>query len=96
MLNFFKKDSWLLGFLSGVIVPLVFYGILYFINSQLAQGRGGIPYLKDSTIQLICLFINVLMLRVFFVNAKYEKTGRAILIVTFGYAIYLFFFAFNI
>lgn len=96
MLNFFKKDSWLLGLLAGVIVPLFFYGIFYFINSQLAKSHGGIPYLKNSTVQLICLFLNVLMLRLVFVNAKYEKTGRAILVVTFGYAIYLFFFAFKL
>ncbi len=95
MLNFFKKDSWLLGLIAGIVVPLLFYGIFYLLNNLLASKNGGIPFLKNSTIQLICLFLNVLLLRFVFVNAKYDKTGRAILIVTFSYAIYLFLFAFK-
>ena len=85
-----KKDSFILGCILGFVLPLLFFALLYLIKFLLQYFFKTTHLLDDSIIYLISIFINLFSLRYYFVNLKYDKTGRAILFVTFIYMILYF------
>ncbi|MBC8147806.1 MAG: hypothetical protein H8E98_07470 [Bacteroidetes bacterium] len=88
MLKILKKDSFKLGIAIGIISPLVIYAILYFVAAYFKI----LPHLKESTLQLIAIFINMFLLRYYLLKVKYDKTGRGVLLATFVLAIVYFVF----
>ncbi len=83
-----KKDNWPLGIALGLLLPLVIYGIIYWVMNQwgtIDEGLG-LYFLKESTMQLVGVFANMFTFRYYMVNLKYDKTGRGILLATFAYA----------
>jgi hypothetical protein len=86
----FKKDTNLLGVLMGIFLPVMFYGFLFLINLLILSIFDLNFIIKQSTLQLISIFINLFPLRYYFVKLKYEKTGRGILLVTFMYLVFYF------
>lgn len=91
ILDFLKKDSFLLGIILGLIAPVVLFVIIYYLNGYFeAQYQRAI--LKDNTIMLVSIVLNVFVLRYFLTNRNRDKTGRGILIATFGYTIIFFVF----
>ncbi len=87
-----KKDSWSLGIAVGLILPLVLFGILTLINYIAESSLGHAILIKGSTVQLISIFINLFTLRYYLLTLQFDKTGRAILLVTFVFAISFFIF----
>jgi len=85
-----KKDTNLLGVLMGIFLPVMFYGFLFLINLLVLSIFDLNFIIKQSTLQLISIFINLFPLRYYFVKLKYEKTGRGILLVTFMYLVFYF------
>jgi hypothetical protein len=83
MFNFLKKDAFWLGLLLGVVVPLVLYAILHYINIFIVNKVNNRPYLTDATVQIISLAANLIVMRYYLINRKADKTGRGILLVTF-------------
>jgi len=79
MFKLLKKDSFILGIAAGTILPLVIYAILYFV----ADSFKILPHLKDSSLQLIAIFINMFLLRYYLLKVKYDKTGRGVMLATF-------------
>ncbi len=79
----FKKDSILFGIIIGSVLPAIIYLILYLLIQYLGNG---IPYLRNSTAQLVGVAVNILTLRYYLLTLQADKTGRGILIVTFIYA----------
>lgn len=92
MFKFLKKDSWILGIALGILTPAFSFAILYFVNKYLANTNQGVAYIKDSTLHLICIFMNVLVFRFYMLKMKFDYTGRGILLATFIYAIIFFYF----
>lgn len=88
----FKQDSFVLGLIIGIIAPWILYGILYLLlNVFIGNLFFGISFLlKQSTLQLCSIIINLLAMRYYMVNLKYEKTGKGFLLVTFIYIIAFF------
>jgi hypothetical protein len=87
----FKKDSWVLGAVIGIMLPAATYGLTYLImsmigadntNSMTTAGK----YFKDSNVMLISIFMNLLPFRYYMVNLKFDKTGKGLLITTIIYA----------
>ena len=85
-----RKDTNLLGVLMGIFLPVMFYGFLFLINLLILSIFDLNFIIKQSTLQLISIFINLLPMRYYFVKLKYEKTGRGILLVMFMYLIFYF------
>lgn len=87
MFKLLKQDSFWLGLLLGIILPAVVFGILYFINITFPNSATGVPIFKITTILILGIVPNALVLRYYLVNLKADKTGRGILFVTFIFAI---------
>ena len=88
MFKFLKKDSFWLGLILGVLMPMVCFGILYLLNITLFVNREtGQSVFQLSTILIISLIPNAIALRLYLVNLKADKSGRGILFVTFVFAI---------
>ena len=83
-----KKDNWILGIALGIVVPAIIYGLVYFIIRQWGtiDETLNLYFLKQSTMQLMGIFVNMFTFRYYMVNLKYDKTGRGILLATFVYA----------
>jgi hypothetical protein len=86
----FNRDSLWFGVLIGILMPLFFYAFLYgglwLYNSHAAS-----PLIFDeSLLQLASPAINLFFIRYYFVNKKYDETGRGLLLVTFVYIIAYF------
>ncbi len=87
MLN---KDNWVLGMIIGILVPCVVYGLVLLImmpyghvENLVYQPRPKIPF-------LVAIFSNLFPFRYYMVNKKFDKTGRSILLITFGMAMLFF------
>ncbi len=87
MFKFLKKDSFVMGLLLGTLLPLVVFGILYFINVSFPNSETGRRIFKLTTIMILGLVPNALTLRYYLVNLKADKSGRGIMFMTFVYAI---------
>lgn len=90
MFKILKKDSYWLGAILGIVVPGIIYVILHFLNLATASKTTGLPVFQESTVQILSIVINALMLRYYLVNLKADKTGRGILLVTFIFTIAFF------
>jgi hypothetical protein len=91
MKKIFDRDSFLFGIIVGAIAPWILFGILYGLNILLGELFLKIPFLLcTSTLQLIAIVVNVMLLRQYMVKRKYDKTGRGILLLTFIYIIAYF------
>ncbi len=91
MLDFFKKDSILLGVILGLIAPVVLFVIIYYLNGYF-EGLYNRVILQDNTIMLVSIVLNVFVLRYFLTSRKRDKTGRGVLMATFAYTIVFFVF----
>ena len=85
-----KKDNFIFGFILGIIFPALLYGIIWITNFILMEMNViRFPFDRETHI-LISSIANLLLVRYYFVNLKYDKTGRGVLIITF-ISIILFF-----
>lgn len=85
-----KKDHYVFGIAVGILVPIILFGIIYLINLFLVVIEVAEFYLEFKIHILISLFGNLFPIRYYFVNLKFDKTGRGVLLVTF--ALILIFF----
>jgi len=89
----FKKDHFVFGLGMGIIIPILLFGFIWLINYFLFQIGVAKYYLELQTHVLVSYFGNLFPMRYYFINLKFEKTGRGLLLITF--ALVLIFFAFN-
>ena len=87
MFKFFKRDSFLLGIILGIVLPAIVFGILYFLSISFPNTETGRQVLRDSTLMILGIVPNAILLRYYLVVLKADKTGRGILFVTFIFAI---------
>ena len=78
------KDHMLLGVVLGVFIPVVLYSVLLtFLEFALDENP-----LRESTIQVIALFVNFPLLRITLIKYQKDRLGRGILLSTFLIAIW--------
>ena len=78
-----KRDSFTLGAILGITIPLILFVFILLINFILVQMGITQIYLDRKIHVLISLTGNLLPIRYYFVTLKYDKTGRGILVITF-------------
>ena len=78
------KDNMLLGIAIGALVPIVSYAILL---TFLGYAFEEIP-LRESTMQVISLFVNFPVFRTVLTKYKKDRLGRGMLFSTFVLAIW--------
>ncbi|MCH1436664.1 MAG: hypothetical protein L7U70_01065 [Flavobacteriales bacterium] len=78
------KDHMLLGVFIGALVPVSAYFILVAILGLVSEDSP----LRDSTMQVIALFINFPLFRTFLTKYKKDRLGRGMLLSTFLFAIW--------
>ena len=82
-MQIFKKDNYIFGALLGLIIPAIIYGLILMINLVLVQSGIVKNEINLQTHLLISFAVNLLAIRYYFVNLKYDKTGRGLLLITF-------------
>ncbi|MCB0805134.1 MAG: hypothetical protein KDC05_04995 [Bacteroidales bacterium] len=85
-----KKDFYFFGFVMGVLSPVVIFGILWILNLMLFKIGVAKFYLDKETHILLSLTGNLALIRYYFVNLGYDKTGRGILLITFAFILLFF------
>jgi len=91
MIGLFKKDNYLFGSMIGIIFPII-SAVIIFIVLQLIGFNDVEQYIK---FYLLSVVINILLIRYYLIALKFEKTGKAMLLVTFGVLIVFFIFYFR-
>lgn len=85
MFKILKKDSFILGIILGLVVPVIFFFLITLINTQFLEDT-----ISRNTIILISIVLNVFVFRYYLLNDKKDKTGRGVLMATFAYTILFF------
>ena len=86
----FKKDNYVLGLILGIVLPAVFYGLLYLMDMAVFSIFSTHMLAKQEYLFLLSVVVNLFAIKYYFVNLKYDKTGRGVLIVTFALALLYF------
>lgn len=86
------SDHFVFGVVAGVLTPLLVFGLIAGVNYTLFT-MGTVHHYLDLVNHILFSFIgNVILIRIFFVNLKFDKTGRGVLLITFVLVIALFAF----
>ena len=93
ILPFLKKDNFLAGILLGIVLPIVFYGVVLLIDMFLFQFLQIHLTSQHHYMYLLSAAINLIPIRYYLVTLKAEKTGIGILLIT-GIYILTYFFMF--
>ena len=91
ILSFFKKDDFLLGLLIGIMLPVIFFGILWGTDLLLFSLFHVHLTRQSHYLYLLSTAINVLPIRYYLVNTKAEKSGIGVLVITVIYILTYFF-----
>jgi hypothetical protein len=78
----FNKNSYLTGIIAGLLIPCVFYGVLFGLNALTIlffQSAGMLPLKK---MLFVCVALNILPIRYCFVHEDLGKTGQGVLLLT--------------
>jgi hypothetical protein len=78
----FKKNSYLTGVLAGLLIPCVFYVVLYGLNALTNLLFHSVSMLPLNKMLFVCAALNILPIRYCFVSEDLQKTGQGVLLVT--------------
>ena len=93
ILHFLKKDNFLAGLLLGIVLPIVFYGVVLLIDILLFQFLQIHLTSQHHYMYLLSAAINLIPIRYYLVTLKAEKSGIGVLLIT-GIYILTYFFMF--
>lgn len=90
--NFFLQDKVWLGFIIGLLLPVIIYYGFEGLNIYSSKAVFNKPVIfSKSTSQIIALFFNVIVFRLYMLRWEKDYTGRGILMATFLYALTFFY-----
>jgi hypothetical protein len=89
-------DSFILGFVTGIISLIISYFSLRAIRLLFVEHYGNPYFFPAPRVELICMLINILFFRIMIVNLKKEKTGRGILFITVLLSVTFFYLFFKL
>ncbi|MFO7614606.1 MAG: hypothetical protein R6W71_08215 [Bacteroidales bacterium] len=78
-----KKDNIAFGILIGIALPAMLFGLLMLITFIAGSNTTWSRHMESSRMMILSVFINLVPIRIYFVNWKLDKTGRGVLLVTF-------------
>lgn len=83
----FDRNSRMLGFLLGLIIPIVVFGVLYLIfegmeSMNWVSSEGFRPKFRERTLSIIAIGLNAVLLN-YYKKRRATETMRGIAIVTF-------------
>lgn len=81
--RFFNRDQFWFGLFVGLIFPAVLYLILYALDLLVLDLWNTHILARQEYLYILSLVVNLLTIRYYFVNLKFDKTGRGILLITF-------------
>jgi hypothetical protein len=85
-----NKDSWALGTIIGIALPVIIYAIIIIALSQYGNVEHLLYTIRPKVPFLVAAFSNLFPFRYYMVNKKYDRTGRALLLITFVIVILVF------
>ena len=88
--KFFVRDQFAFGILIGIVLPSLFYFVVYGIDMLVFAILETHILAKQTYIYMLSLAANLFAIKYYFVNLKYDKTGRGVLLVTFALALAYF------
>jgi len=84
-----RKDQIRLGFIPGLLLPAVFFLIMYFVSGQKVSFAGYLLGLQTLHVLIklltLCVLPNLVLL-LYFSGKKYDLAVRGVLMATFLYA----------
>ena len=78
--------------LIGLALPAALYGLLSVISMWIETGSAWARPFESDRMLMLSIAINLLPIRIYFVNWKMEKTGMGILVITFILVLLFFLF----
>ena len=88
--NLLNKNSHVFGGIIGLILPVLGFLLVYGIITMVEMLTGYVLIQDISKIKILGIAFNLWPIRYYFINKKYELTGRGILLVTFIYVVVYF------
>jgi hypothetical protein len=80
--NWLKTDKVSLGIILGLIIPVPAAFIFLILLRLVQKYLHFFNYVRDIDILLLGLAINLLVMRYYIVKLRFDKTGKALLVVT--------------
>lgn len=90
--KFFKRDDYAFGVFLGLILPVIFFLLLYAMDLAVVALFNSHMLKKQEYLLLLSIAINLFSVKYYFVNLKYDKTGRGVLVITFAMTLVYFLF----
>lgn len=87
MLEKLKQDNFWLGVALGTVLPVVVFGLVYFIDGLLSDYKNVPVVIKDSTKYVMAVFVNLLTFRLYMISWRMNNAGKGILAITFFWGI---------
>ena len=88
----FRRDHYGFGILLGILLPVVFYILLFILDLLVMAIFNTHMLAKQEYLVILSLAINLFAIKYYFVNLNYDKSGRGVLLVTFAGALAYFLF----
>lgn len=70
------------GILLGLVLPVISYLFLLAMDESIYSGFGTHIVARHEYLMLLGITVNLFPIRYYFVNLKYDKTGRGVLLLT--------------
>jgi hypothetical protein len=90
-MKLFKTNNIFFGMFMGVLAPVAGYFVLMLLNQYMETSLNyGQTVLKEDTIRMTSVFLNLFVYIPYLNKKEYEMTGRGVLLVTFTGVIIIF------
>ena len=93
--DIFRKDSFVLGAVIGMLLPVVFYFLLLLVDQLVLELLNRHLTREHHLLYLLSTIVNLLPVRHYLIKLKLEKTGLGILAVTAILILAYFYLFFN-
>jgi hypothetical protein len=77
-----RRNSFWLGLVIGIIIPLVLFGIIYTLNFYTKVFEHPPVHLSTQKLMFVCSSLNILPIRYYLMRGGHEKTGQGVLFIT--------------
>ncbi len=86
----FKKDDIYLGMKIAAVSPPITFLVLYGLIWLIVTVFGLYPFLQQSSLAMLGIAANFVLLRYFFSGKGLHETGKGILLITFAWVLAFF------
>jgi hypothetical protein len=90
MLQYFKKNNFLFGLGLGALTPFPVLGFFWLLDLLMKSTGIWHGLHQPQNIYLLSIVGNLILLRIYFLNLKSDKTAKGIMLMTLIYVILFF------